>query len=394
MIKTLREQAVPYWRLSGFYFFYFAFLGAMLPYWNLYLADVGIDAEGIGWLTAILMATKVVAPSIWGWLADRTGKRLSIIRWGSGLAALTFAAVFYRQSFWPLAFAVLLYSFFWNAVLAQFEVLTLDHLKEHYARYSHIRVWGSIGFIAAVVAVGFLLDLLSLSLLPWLLLLILVGIYLSSLTISECYRAHEHQASRGLWAVIRRPEVLSFLLIAFLLQAAHGPYYTFYSIYLEGFGYSRSMIGLLWGLGVVAEVALFMVMHQLLRRFTLRLILLFTAIISAVRWIVIGAMPDSLMMLLLAQLAHAASFGSFHAVAIEFVRRKFDAGLQGQGQAIYSGVSFGLGGAVGAVSSGYLWSIDQASSFYLAGAASFLAVLICWLWFRLDDERAAEISSV
>ena len=61
---------MPYWRLSGFYLFYFATLGALLPYWGLYLKSLGFDARAIGSLIAIIMATKIVAPNVWGWIAD------------------------------------------------------------------------------------------------------------------------------------------------------------------------------------------------------------------------------------------------------------------------------------------------------------------------------------
>ncbi|NNF97645.1 MAG: MFS transporter, partial [Halobacteria archaeon] len=61
---------MPYWRLSGFYFFYFASLGALLPYWGLYLKSQGYDITAIGDLMAIIMATKIISPNIWGWIAD------------------------------------------------------------------------------------------------------------------------------------------------------------------------------------------------------------------------------------------------------------------------------------------------------------------------------------
>ena len=94
MTKTL-----PYWRLSSFYFFYFASLGAFLPYWSLYLKSLGFGAVEIGQLVAIIMATKIVAPNVWGWIADHTGHRMAIVRMASLLATVTFAGVFLVNSF-------------------------------------------------------------------------------------------------------------------------------------------------------------------------------------------------------------------------------------------------------------------------------------------------------
>ncbi len=149
---------VPYWRLSGFYFFYFALLGTWLPYWALYLKSLAFSSSEIGVLTALVMGTKIIAPNVWGWLADRYGRRIRIIRWGAFLSLLAFSGVYLRQDFWWLALVVVSYSFFWNAVLAQFDVVTLSHLAGRYARYSQIRVWGSVGFIVAVLGVGWWLD--------------------------------------------------------------------------------------------------------------------------------------------------------------------------------------------------------------------------------------------
>src|SRR5690625_754393 len=118
------SQALPYWRLSGFYFLYFGLLGALLPYWPLYLRELGHDALAIGLLLAIVHGTRIPAPSLWSWLATRTGQRTRVIRLGSLLAALVFAGVLVDQRLAWLALVMAGFSFFWNAVLAQFEVLT------------------------------------------------------------------------------------------------------------------------------------------------------------------------------------------------------------------------------------------------------------------------------
>ena len=83
-----------YWRLSAFYLFYFASLGALVPYWSVYLKSLGFDVVQIGELVAILMATKIVAPNVWGWIADHTGRRKTIIRIPSVLPAISLIGVF------------------------------------------------------------------------------------------------------------------------------------------------------------------------------------------------------------------------------------------------------------------------------------------------------------
>lgn len=372
---------MPYWRLSGFYFFYFAALGALIPYWGLYLKQLGFDAVAIGELMAIPMATKFIAPYIWGWLGDRLGQRMAIVRLGSLLTSIIFLGVFWLQGFWQLGLVMALFSFFWNAVLPQFEAVTLNYLGERVARYALIRVWGSIGFIVTVMILGMAVDGRG----PAVVLPVLFGIYtsiwLSSLLVSDPCRTQPGAQRNSIMTILRLPPVIAFFAVCFLLQAGHGAYYTFYSIYMESVGYSKTMIGGFWALGVIAEVTVFMVMHRLLNRFGARRVLMASLFLAALRWILIGSFPQSLVMLLFAQTLHAATFGTFHAAAIHLVHHYFPGGYQGRGQALYSSLSFGAGGAVGSLVSGYLWSSAGPFVTYgLAALVSLLALFIAWRW--------------
>ena len=96
-------HALPYWRLSGFYFCYFALLGATAPFLSLYFHHLGFSSARIGELMAIPMLTRCVAPNLWGWLGDRSGRRLLIVRLGALCTLCSFAAIFYRQDYTWLA---------------------------------------------------------------------------------------------------------------------------------------------------------------------------------------------------------------------------------------------------------------------------------------------------
>ncbi len=379
--RPLTERASPlpyYWRLSGFYFFYFGLLGTLVPYWSLYLKDLGFSAAAIGALMAIPQLTKVGAPNLWGWLADRSGQRLRIIRAGNLMAALAFLPVFWIDTFWNMAFLLIAFSFFWNAVLAQFEVLTLQSLGKQAHRYSHVRLWGSVGFIISVLLLGEVLDRMGTGLLPWVLSGLLWLLWIGTLTLpaGKSVENHEESAPPSLLATLVRREVCLFLLASFLMQMSHGPYYTFFSIHLEEMGFSKLVTGGLWALGVLAEVGLFLVMHQLMRRFSLPWILTGSLLLASLRWLIIGLCGDSLHWLLLAQCLHAATFGSFHAASIAWVHRQFGERLAGQGQALYSSLGFGAGWAAGAALSGVLWPYWGERLFLAAAALALLSATI------------------
>jgi PPP family 3-phenylpropionic acid transporter len=371
-----------YWRLSSFYFCYFALLGAWAPFWGPYLQDQGFNSVDIGYLAAIIYITKVFSPSIWSYLADKSGQHLHIVRLGSLLAFFCFLFIFLGSSFWLLALVVTAYSFFWNAVLAQFEVITITHLAGRYHSYSRIRLWGSIGFIAAVVGLGAVFDFVPISALPVFIASILLAIFISSLFVAKTKTETSLLSPHGIFTILKRPAVWAFLLVGVLLQISHAPYYTFFSIYMELQGYSSTLIGLLWGLGVAVEVLVFIWMHKLLARYSIRQIMLVSLLLAALRWFLIGYFSDNLLLLLIAQTLHAASFGSFHAVAVEYVRRQFVGGHQGQGMAVYSGLSFGGGSAIGAVVSGLAWQLSPAHTFAAAGVVCVFAFIIAWFLIK------------
>jgi PPP family 3-phenylpropionic acid transporter len=372
-----------YWRLSGFYLFYFASLGALIPYWSLYLKSLDFSITEIGQLMAILMATKIVAPNLWGWIADHTGRRMMIVRMASLLAAIAFVGVFAGNGFWWMVLVITVFSFFWNASLPQFEATTMNHLGENSYRYSGIRLWGSVGFIVSVAALGPLLGWFGTSLLPVILAVLFVFIWLSSLSVPESAAGHLPLDQEPLRHVIRRPVVLSLLGVCFLVQASHGPYYAFFSLYLEDYGYSTAVIGQLWALGVLAEIGVFLLMPRLLPRFGARNLLLVAVSLTSLRWLLIAGFAGSPTLIVFAQTLHAASFGLYHAVVIFMVHSLFVGVHQGRGQALYSSISFGAGGAAGSLVSGYLWSGVGSESMYLfAAVASLCALLLVYRGIR------------
>ena len=372
-----------YWRLSGFYLFYFATLGALVPYWGLYLKSLDFSVSEIGELIAILMATKIVAPNIWGWIADHTGQRMKIVRIASLLAALTFAGVFVSHHFWWLALVMTVYSFFWNASLPQFEATTMNHLGSDTHRYSGIRLWGSVGFIIAVASLGPVLESWGTALLPGVLLVLFIGIWLSSLLVPESAAGHLQLDQQPLLKVLKRPVVFSLLLVSFLVQLSHGPYYVFFSIYMEEYGYSTSLIGRLWALGVFAEIGVFLLMPVLLPRFGARKLLLVAVLLTTLRWLLVAGFADKLVIITFSQLLHAASFGLYHVVVIFLIHRLFTGAHQGRGQALYSSLSFGAGGALGSLASGYLWSgIGPQAMYLMAAAAAMCALVVVLLGLR------------
>jgi PPP family 3-phenylpropionic acid transporter len=382
-------RKLPYWRLSGFYFFYFAALGAFLPYWALYLQAVGRTPAEIGQLMALLAGTKLVSPNLWGWLADRSGRSMRLIRGAAGLTAASFALVFWFFGFGWLTLITFLFGFFWNASLPLFEAVTLAHLSQDSHGYARVRLWGSIGFIVAVLAVGKALDtVVVIDCLPILIFLLFLGQALVSLLVPERSIRIAERGNGSLFAILKQPRVVAFFVVLMLIQIAHGPYYVFFSLYLRASGFDTSQTGQLWALGVLAEILLFVFLHRILRRFALRPIMMISIALGVLRWLIIAWFVESLAAVAFAQVLHAATFGASHVAAIHLVHKYFAGPHHGKGQALYSSLSFGLGGMLGSYFSGVWWTSQGPALVYSAAAGvSLLALVIFWVWVERDPRK-------
>ncbi|MDR2877118.1 MAG: MFS transporter [Chromatiales bacterium] len=374
-----------YLRHSIFYFFYFAALGVLVPYWAVYLQGRGFSAVEIGELIAITMATKVVAPVLWGWAADLRGQRLMVVRSAVLLATIVFAGVFLGDGYWWLVLVMAVFSFFWNAALPQFEAITMSRLGSEVHRYSSIRLWGSVGFVVTAAGFGLVLDHYGASQVPIALFMLFAAVCLSVLFVSVDSKAMlasksaAEEERQSLWSLLKRRRIAALLAVCFLMQLSHGPYYSFFSIHLDNHGYPRWLVGQLWALGVVAEIVAFLVMRRLYQRFSARDLLLASLALTSLRWVLIALFTTRLSVIVFAQLLHAASFGVYHAIVIALIHESFQGRHQGRGQALYSSISFGAGGAIGSLYAGYLWDSAGATPTFLfaalASAAAFVIAL-------------------
>jgi PPP family 3-phenylpropionic acid transporter len=131
----------------------------------------------------------------------------------------------------------------------------------------------------------------------------------------------------------------------------------------------------LWSLGVVAEIVVFIFLPQLFRRFALSTILVASFGCAVARFLLLGWLADALWLVVIAQLLHAATFGAFHAAAVAAVHRVLPQAAHARGQALFSGVTYGAGGAVGALAAGWLWELGGPGLAFSFSALSGLAGL-------------------
>jgi len=374
-----------HWRLSRFYFFYYFFVGSFVPYWGIYLQSQNFSPASIGILLSLFQISRIVAPNFWGWLADHTGHRVKWIKLTSLLGLIGFVGVFWAKGFFWIFLIMSALSLFTSSTLPLAESLTLAHLATTDGHYSRIRLWGSIGFIVASLLLGYLIDLQGINILLWALLVAQAIIFYLSNTIPETQKIHHEKKDLSIWKIIKTPSVVALLIGCTLMVSAHGVLYNFYSIYLKEHGYSGGTIGWLWAVGVICEILIFMMMPKILRRYSLKAILLMSLFLGVIRFILIGASPDHLYLLLIAQTFHAATFGSFHAASIEVIAYYFKGRNQARGQAIYNSVAYGIGGTVGGLGGGYLIQyLGGQIGFTVAAISPLIGFFVIWFELKLE----------
>jgi MFS transporter, PPP family, 3-phenylpropionic acid transporter len=385
LTKTLHRN------LSSFYFVYYFFVGVFVPYWALYLQSENFTPIEIGVLMSLFQISRIFAPNFWGWLADHTAKRTIWIRLNTILGVLGFVAVFWVQGFWPMLLVMGALSLFTSSTMPLSESLTLAHLAITKGHYSRIRMWGSVGFIIGSVILGYLIDCTAISILLWAILVVQITLFILTFSLPDVAVASHHMDDFSVWEIIRKPAVIALLTGCAMMVTAHGVLYNFYSIYLAEHGYSKGMIGWLWAVGVICEIMVFMVMPKIMRCYSLKTIILVSLALAVVRFAMIGVAVDNLILLLVAQSLHAATFGSFHAATIDVVTQFFNGRHQAKGQAIYNSVTYGLGGAIGGVAGGYaLEGLGGQMTFLLAAMFPLIGFAVIAFGLKLSKTHSMQ----
>jgi PPP family 3-phenylpropionic acid transporter len=378
-------------RLSSSYFFYFAILGLISPYLSVFLDGKGFTSLELGEIFAILTATKIIAPSLWAILADKTGQQLLIIRLGALLALLSFILLFWLDNYWAISICLALFSLFWTAILPQLEVLTLNSVRHSSKIYARVRLWGSLGFIVLAVFAGQVMAFHQEQGLPnvtnnsftnafvfmgcaALFLLLLSTLSLKSRHVLNTVKSKVLSIKEKLLEL----RFIVFFISGILLQISFGPFYGFFALFLRDLEYPGFAVGLFISLGVLAEILVFIFASSFFKHFSLKALLVFSLGTTALRWFLVALYADSAWMLALTQVIHAASFALFHSASMIFISNHFSSCQQSRGQAIYLGGVYGVGGAIGAYLAGTLWldGLGATTAFLTASVAALLAACL------------------
>lgn len=337
-------------RLSAFYAAYFVLIGIQLPFFPVWLEAKGLDAAEIGVVLAAPAFVKVLAVPLLTWIADRSGKLREVLIGAAAVAAIAYTVLGFTEAPLAILIAFSLAAVAYTPITALSDALTLKGLKVHGGSYGSIRLWGSAAFIAANLGAGLLFDLIEAKNLIWAITassFVAALVSLLLVPVPSSPPMPESAPSAPLW---RNPAFLAVIAAAGLIQASHALYYGFSTIHWKAAGFDGVTIGLLWALGVVAEIVLFALSGRLPPWLTPQALLLIGAAGGLLRWIAMAFDPPGWTLPLL-QCLHAASFGATHLGLIGYIAHHAPERLGATAQGYFSiasgilfGASMGLAG--------------------------------------------------
>ena len=362
-----------------FYAAYFAAMGLILPYFPVYLTDLGMTTVWVGIFVGALAATKVIAPPLAGLLLEyRNTNTRTFLLVTASLATLSSMLLIPNFDIWWMLSIVILFGFFWSAILPLTDGLSLVVSEISIMSYGRLRVWGSVGFVVASFAGGLWLVGDSIGLFPWILTGLLVLTTLAALGFPDLSALNQQNNPQTSTNQSNPKALLWLLFIGFCMQASHGAYYGFFSLYMLDVGYSGGEIGFFWILGVLAEILLMWYWSKRIQQASPVWVLGICLILASLRWFGL-AITSNLGAIILLQLLHAASFAAFHLSAVAWVRKFAKPHRQTSAQGWYSSIGFGLGSTLGIMLCGMIVENQgYAAAFYACTFIALLGLLAVW----------------
>lgn len=361
---------------------YFAHIGFFNPYLPLWLESLGLSLVTISVLTSIQAVTRIIAPYAWGMLSDHTSEPIRLLRVCAAMALLASVGLWWARETTAL-FVVLLLMLIHTSAMMPMSEAAMSHLVSHGGKfnthqYGRIRLWGSIGFLATVMAAGAWFEHFGMHHFAGWALVTLLAVWLSTWWLPhippEPHTHHTHTSVARIAAVLRQRTVQWFFAGAFFHVLSHMAVYVFLSLYLDENGYSKFTIGMLWALSVLIEIGWFFTQSRWLKRYPLPTWLIWCSAAMVVRMSLTAVGVQWVGWLMVAQALHALTFAAHHTTCIALLSQYFPHPLRGRGQALYSVLGYGLSGLLGSLAGGAIgsrWGLTYV--FWLAAISSVFA---------------------
>lgn len=371
----MKTRSKIFLRLSSNYTTFFIYLGIMAPFWALWLKDKGLSPSEIGAIIAVPHLMKIVVAPLISQAADKKEEYWRPLLICTGLNLLCSTFYFVAEDFWVLMIITIAVNITLPAVMPLLETVTVGQAVKHNLEYGQIRSVGSAAFIIAAVLFGWFLEKYDVAFVLW---AIYTGMVFFTVSILFLPRGNKRSPrtpvnnNAPIKSLMMNKGFLWFLITVGFLQMSHGVYYAMSSIHWIEEGINEDTIGMLWGVGVIAEIGVFIFLGKLLSRNSYSTIFAVVGLIGVLRWTIM-AVTVSVPLLIFAQLLHGLTYGASHLAAINYIKDRVPVEFAGSGQSLYTALPLGLGMAASTYFGSLFYEHFQAQAYLAMSALCLLA---------------------
>jgi len=417
-------------RLSAMMFLEFFIWGAWLPLIFAYLPSLEFTPGQISWILNAFPIGSLAAMFFSTQFADRNfaaEKFVSVSHLIGGLAMLGLA---WTTSFWPFFLLMLVHCLFYVPTISITNSIAFTHLKDAQEEFGRVRLWGTIGWIAASWPFVFILvdwaqvpALGEAGFTQWLgaalgapkegaallaatrytfLVAGIASLLLAGLSLTLPHtppRPAQAGGSSFAWldamALLRVPFVLVLFLVTFFDAAVHQGYFLFTNDFLKHIGIQGNWVMPVMSIGQVAEIGTMALLGTVLKKLGWRTTMVLGILGHAVRFSVFALVPAPVPAIAVI-LLHGVCYAFFFATVYIFVDEFFPKDARSSAQGLFNFLILGFG----PFAANLVWpelaahftgpdGIDFRSLFLVPAGTAFAAALFLFLFFR-PPARAAD----
>ena len=378
-------------RFSFYYAAIFLAVGIHLPFWPAWLKFRGLDAAEISLILSVGVWIRAFANPFIAHFADRSGANKKIIMIAAGGGVVTYALFGIADGFWMLFVVNVAASAMFMALIPLGENLASRASVEHGFDYGRVRLWGSITFILAAYAGGWVVEETGDAAILWMIVAAMIAAFIAGFGLPE--RPTRDPATVPdvrfpAFALLRQKRFLVFIAAVSLLQSSHAVLYVFGTIHWRDAGIADDVIGALWAEGVIAEIILFAFSGAVVARVSPIRLMYISAAAGVVRWAILANTTD-LTTLFATQWLHGLTFGAAHLAAMHHMLRTVPERMSASAQGLYSGFAIGLVMGLMMLVTGWLYAGYGGGAFYamilLSAAGGAVALWLAGLTRSAGD---------
>jgi MFS transporter, PPP family, 3-phenylpropionic acid transporter len=371
--------------------------GVQLPFLPLWLAAKNLSVAQIAYIVAGMMAVRVIGAPLFAYIADISGRRITVIRGCSMLALCAYVALPFATGFSQILAVALFAGLLYAPVFPLTEGFSVDASAAHGLDYGRIRLWASVSFLTGSMVSGALLTVLPHSSTVWL----IAGAQSFNLLATfllppepKIVQNHHHDAPDFVGALkfLFVSRFTLFLIAASLANSSHAMMYSFSSVHWTSLGFGTLTIGCLWGCAVLSEVALLAFSNRVIATCGSALLLCIGLSGGILRWVGMAYFTNVYVMGFL-QFLHACSFACAHLALMHFIRLNVPKTLRNTAQGLYAAVAGGVFLSSATWISGPLYQIYGGHAYLGMALVCTFGLLNAILFMRLNPKAPLVVAT-